>query len=352
MLNDDELVTSKDSPLQLIQLNFDATFPDKSRLRDAVDKGEVEEVEKILSRPQHPDGSLESSSHAQVTRHERLERTPLYVACLSGHASIASLLLEAFADVNRVCRNSANPVEDDNGYGRLEATTPLGAAVMQGELETCRMLLERGAESNKLCGYERGYEYFHEFRPLAMAVETGRADIARLLWEFDADFIIDELWTTDLVCKRNLEMTRLLLQILGAGSASSLLALALRGFGDGKPRPEIVRLLLEARADSDGHIPEDVYPQGATFLGAAVNSDDVPSARLLLEFGATVDKPFPGGIIWGEITPLQRAISASRLGQEMVHLLLQHGANANRQLSRSSYVMGEDLSAGCYLEKQ
>ena len=160
-----------------------------------------------------------------------------------------------------------------------------------------------------------------------MAVQTGRADIARLLWEFNADFNLDEPWSKDKVCNSDLDMMRLLSEILGASGASGLLAFALCR----TPQPDIVRLLLEARADSDGRIhSEERSTKGMTFLGAAVDINDVDSVRALLEFGATVNMPIFKGR--RRITPLQHAnASVYAPKQEIVHLLLQHGADVHEK---------------------
>ena len=178
-------------------MNYLPISPEQTHFRDAVAKGAVDEVEEILRRPEHPDGfsSAIMNDAQEADEYEQLEQPPLYLACLSGHASIASLLLEAFADVNRDCRNWRLGGGDDYQEDELRAITPLGAAVVVEDLDICRLLLEGGAKPNKLSGYATGYEYCNTYRPLAMAVETGRADIARLLWEFNADVNLDEPWS-------------------------------------------------------------------------------------------------------------------------------------------------------------
>ena len=57
VLGDDELVTSEDSPLQLVQMDFHEPSPEQPLLKDAVVNGWEEEVERLLCRPVHPDGS-------------------------------------------------------------------------------------------------------------------------------------------------------------------------------------------------------------------------------------------------------------------------------------------------------
>ena len=149
VLDDDDLVAAEDSPLQLIRMNYCSISPEQTHLRDAVAAGAVDKVEEILYRPEHPDGS----TSAQSGDFEQLDQTPLYLACLSGHTSVASLLLEAFADVNRDCRKWWLGGRDaDYEEDQLRAITPLGAAVVVEDLDICRLLLEGGAEPSKLSG--------------------------------------------------------------------------------------------------------------------------------------------------------------------------------------------------------
>ena len=104
-------------------------------------------------------------------------------------------------------------------------------------------------------------------------------------------------------------------------------------YGYEKPQPDIVRLLLEASADSDGQIESGQgSTRGMTFLGAAVEIDDVASAHALLEFGATVDMPIFLDGRRARVTPLQHAnVSWRENKQEIVHLLSQHCADVHEQ---------------------
>ena len=267
VLGDDELVTSEDSPLQLVQMDFHEPSPEQPLLKDAVVNGWEEEVERLLCRPEHPDGSTVENTEDASEPARCMEETPLHVACSHGHANIVRMLLEALADVNRVCKSGTAEefFADGNKHpGDLDATTPLGAAIMQGELNICRLLLERGAEPNQLCGY-RLDNWIDRYKPLAMAVEAGgfgEVAIARLLWEFNANITIDEILGYDVMCKKDVEMVRLLSEILGAPGASCLLALAYCLPDECHPPPETTRLLLEARADCDAHLPEGSGPEG------------------------------------------------------------------------------------------
>ena len=58
--------------------------------------------------------------------------------------------------------------------------------------------------------------------------------------------------------------------------------------------------------------------------------NDVPSADVLLKFGAAVEKPYRYERV-GKITPLLHAIPKS--SSDMVDLLLRHGANPNQRHS-------------------
>ncbi|OLQ06164.1 Ankyrin repeat domain-containing protein 50 [Symbiodinium microadriaticum] len=113
-----------DSPmdLELVLVPYlTASETQADELLSAAEYGSASEVEAILNRPQHPDGTDEDG------------RSPLHHASQRGDVAIVRLLLEAGADKN---------LADNEGY------TALMTASMQGETEVARVLLDVGADAN------------------------------------------------------------------------------------------------------------------------------------------------------------------------------------------------------------
>ncbi|CAE7469322.1 ANK1 [Symbiodinium sp. CCMP2592] len=282
-------------------------------------------------------------------------KTPLAVASGKGHSKIVNLLLSAKADKDRssplraairserkeiaqlLLRARAN--KDDAATGE----TPLGLAAGEGMTAMVRMLLQARVDTNSCV---EGAD-----PPLCQAVAAGHLDIVRLLLEARADSNKGSPLCT--ACDdRQTEMTQLLLTAganadevvtgaipLGMAAAEGLagrvwMLLQTRVDAnrclEGAEPPlcqavagghlDIVRLLLEAKADSNKGSP----------LCAACDDGHTEIAQLLLTAGADVDASNTDGR-----TPLWLA---SRFDCEnVVRLLLSAGANPNCVVLSSSY---------------
>ncbi|CAE7340133.1 ANK1 [Symbiodinium natans] len=161
---DDELQLRSAAELQLVLLSFcSASDDEKMELAGAAYRGDVQLVEEVLQRPQHPDGRWHDQAQSGDHKRRRISyatrlhsHTPLHWACTKGHAEVAALLLEAGADIGKASCSFAPLLCKEYRSGNL------GAA---------RSLLKAGAT---ISGGEAS-------QLLAMAAEDGHRDIARLL---------------------------------------------------------------------------------------------------------------------------------------------------------------------------
>jgi ankyrin repeat protein len=93
--------------------------------------------------------------------------TPLHLACFSGGAEAAQVLIEGGAELETLSQHATIKVR------------PLGTAVFSRDLESARVLLEAGADPN---GRGEG-----GFRPLHTAATNGDLELIRLLLAHGAD---------------------------------------------------------------------------------------------------------------------------------------------------------------------
>ena len=194
--------------------------------------------------------------------------TPLHAAAASGHAGVASLLLEWGSSTDTV---------DSDGH------TPLFAACRGGHLEVCRLLAGRADATKSVRVADK-----HGVTPLhgaALRKEPGFRDVAQLLIERGA--VVDQEdksgWAPlFLACWRGVEDTAELLLARGASvdkkngkGMTPLAAAASKGHAD------VAKLLLRHGA-SAAAIGED----GQSPLHAAALRGHAGLVELLLEHGA------------------------------------------------------------------
>ena len=225
-LQDDAKLGSSDLRL-VLQAIAKTSKRQANELTRSVKQGSIQRVEEILQRPQDPDLTDQNG------------RTPLYIASLRGNRSIVQLLLEARASVEK---RYTIKIERD---GAARARSALGAAVQEGHEDVARLLLQAMANPNKFggnyyCGVSETYDELGRYCPTAFdllddltmpalrtplwrATRDGKEPIVRLLLMFSADAnkVSSDTFSTPLgvACLQN--------------------------------RLQIVRLLLEARADKD-----------------------------------------------------------------------------------------------------
>ncbi|CAK8999561.1 unnamed protein product [Durusdinium trenchii] len=149
---EDDMMLKVPMDLQLVLLPFcSSSDKDIDILVAAASLGDVEIVEKLLQRPQDPDG------------HNGDFDSPLHLAAENGHAEVVQLLLEAEASVDLLA---------------WQGEPPLCLASRRGHVDIVRLLLEGSAETD-------GHDAF--VTPLWAACEEGRLEVARLLLEAEAD---------------------------------------------------------------------------------------------------------------------------------------------------------------------
>ena len=116
----------------------------RSLLHEAAEKGDVQEVKRILEMGENVDArTTRDRTTADETKPAFLSAlestldssgsTPLHVAASNGHAEVVALLLEKGAD--------------PNAQNRLEVT-PLHMAAKNGHLPVVEMLVAHGADVN------------------------------------------------------------------------------------------------------------------------------------------------------------------------------------------------------------
>jgi hypothetical protein len=250
------------------------------RLIDAVKNHDAEAIRTLVGRvdvnTRQPDGAtaLHWAAHnddraaadlliragANVNAANELGATPLWLAAAQGSATMVARLLDAGANPNVALE---------------EGETPLMAAARTGTLDAVKLLASRGADVN-------AREHLRNQTSLMWAAANDRADVVRTLIELHAD--------------------------LDARSAT---------------RSLVVNTGIQA--GSGGYNPPgqaDHEEGGFTPLLFAARRGSVASATLLIDAGASVDRPAANGA-----SPLVIAVHSGN--GELARLLLDKGADPN-----------------------
>ncbi len=177
----------------------------REKLIEAVRKGNVSKVKKLLDSGADPDARgvydvpVEGASQSDLPS---VSTTALTYASSKGLEDIVGLLLDHGADVG---------ARNQNG------TTPLFGAVQIGNVPITKALLERGSKVN--ARDEEGWT------PLMTAAAKGHPEVAKMLLERDADPTIKgNHGESALECARNSgsdEMVQLIEKALEASKSAS-----------------------------------------------------------------------------------------------------------------------------------
>jgi ankyrin repeat protein len=249
-----------------------------------------------------------------------VNKRPLSYAAKQGHAATVKLLLD----------HGADPKAEERGAPQGSA---LWAAVIGNHLECAKLLLEQGADPNSTV--EAGGT------PVSNAMRKGNDALVSLLYAHGASMTLDSAcWIG------RIELAAEIIKgdpaSINAGGDYGALCMA-AGYG----HMDIVKMLVRNGADlnapwyannyigyavdtgmdmvkyllDSGADPNNANWQGVTYLHRAAWLGNIPFARILLEYGATLDAIDTEY----ETTPLGWA---AKFGQtEMVRFLLEKGAN-------------------------
>lgn len=263
-------------------------------LCEAAARGDTRLVQGLIDQGANIDGKNENRD------------TPMHVAIQANQIEVASLLMDAGVDLEAANSSSKLP--------------PLFQAAAAGQIGMAKMFLEHGCDPNQKLTYGTT-PYFYE------VVERGTVDGVRLLLEHGAD--VEETNATHsrplaaAVKRGSVPMVELLLshnaKVNGSvdyGSGTIL------GLATATKDVELVRLLLDAGADADAKTSS-----GAYVLVEAVVDRQLELAHLLLRHGARGDRKTLAGqpLLIAVIRDKQMAPADKT---DLVRRLLQRGAKA------------------------
>ena len=224
--------------------------------------------------------------------------TPLHVAAVSGHISIARPLLEHNADVNA---------------WDMDHRTPLHAAARNGNVDIAQLLLNCGADVNALD--RRGDSPLHE------AARSPKLDVVELLLKGGADVNVRSMNNRTPLHEAagigKLDIVRLLL-----GHGADVYIVDRKGISPlhhaaRSQNLDVVELLLKSGVDANVRSMDNRVP-----LHVAAGSGNFDIVRLLLTHGADVFIVDCQGT-----SPLHHAARSGKL--DIVELLLKSGVDVN-----------------------
>jgi ankyrin repeat protein len=279
--------------------------------------------------------------------------TPLVKAAYNGWQKVAAYLLDHGADVNQPA--AVYWIKDLEYAG---ASSPLMAAVAAGNKAMVQFLLSRGAEVNSRSkanrmplniAVQKGYlavtellltnhadvnaKAFENLTPLMAAVDGSQTKLVQMMLRAGAEVNATDIRGETALIRALSQNTEIVQTLLKAGADPNTKDENGRtplSFAVNNHKPEIVKLLLAAKADPNGAKLD-------TPLLVAIHDKDAISAELLLAAGANVNDlgiiESRGERIFGppgrhfSIIPLSLAVEENDVS--LVQLLLKYKADPN-----------------------
>ncbi|KAI5856966.1 ankyrin repeat-containing domain protein [Tricharina praecox] len=219
----------------------DGPMADQTCLHGAASRGHIKLI-KVL---------LEAGADVQVRNDAG--RTPLHYAARGGFLEVVKLLVEHNANIM--------------ARGETEVT-PLHSAAKKGHHLVCKFLLEHGAEVDAMCKDPQN-EVDDGYTALHGAADFGHAEVAKLLLENGAsvDAKIDQSEWTPLGCSSAEGHVEVVKHLLKWGAEVNVgPEVPLRLAVDGKWHEGVLRLLLEAGANVERALEGLFHTDTATRL--------------------------------------------------------------------------------------
>ncbi len=241
--------------------------------------------------------------------------TPLMLAARSGHGECLRLLLERGAEVNRADKYQ---------------WTALHEAAFAGHAPCVTLLLAHGADP--LTGTRNCYTEHHSFSiggftPLHYAAHEGHAPVVGILLECTPVDIATKSRETPLIFATggNVETVRMLLDAGANIEAVTRFGVTPIFSAVGQGSLDIMRVLLDAGANPNSDHSDMGTPisMAATIVPGLPNRDKIAMVRLLLEYGADINRACRAH----KGTALRSAVCAE--DRELIGFLLEHGARDN-----------------------
>src|SRR5579863_7765802 len=247
---------------------------------------------------------------ANVKAANRYGVTPLYLACVNGSAPMIAKLLEAGADANAAT---------------TEGETALMTVARTGNVEAAKVLLAHGADVNSK-------EQWRQQTPLMWAVAESHPEMAQELIAHGADVNARQVtWNWERqITKEPRE------KWMPLGGLTPLLFAARQGCVD------CGQVLLKAGAGINAADPNNVTPLVMALINghydfAAMLIDQGADPNIADETGRTAlyaavdDHTMPESNL-----PSPREIDNKLTSMDIIHALLEHGANVNAQLIKQA----------------
>uniref|UniRef100_A0A7S3G4Q3 Uncharacterized protein n=1 Tax=Palpitomonas bilix TaxID=652834 RepID=A0A7S3G4Q3_9EUKA len=290
---------------------------------------------KCLDGPGHPLVAAVKKGNLRMVRYllenvvkvEELKGVfhPFTVACAEGNREIIDLLLEYGVDPNVEALGGQNALFKAASRGDIDLISkllelganvdgqegdglPLAIAAQENRFAAVKLLLSKGAKINV------------EARPLILAIDKGYTDIALYLIEAGADPNYPckggqgALWKA--AYNGRIAIVKALLskgaRVEGQREAAAPIIVAAQN-----GHVEVIKALVEAGADVNSEA------KMTTALEVAVRNDRYECVKYLLEKGAKSVAPSQGL----PLTPLDLAFLMNAVREEIIVLLLRHGAN-------------------------